>query len=135
MSTARNPMKGGLKTWTNGLSTILAKENATVGLNAATSENMMELYGTIQSLRIEKMSKIVNFKGVFVPERDILEALKLVKELREKTVYRAIHPVATRIALKYALMVDDEFAKQQLTPEQDAAINEAVQKLYKIANE
>jgi hypothetical protein len=81
------------------------------------------------------MSKIVNFKGVFVPERDILEALKLVKELREKTVYRAIHPVATRIALKYALMVDDEFAKQQLTPEQDAAINEAVQKLYKIANE
>jgi hypothetical protein len=32
-------------------------------------------------------------------------------------------------------MVDDEFAKQQLTPEQDAAINEAVQKLYKIANE
>jgi hypothetical protein len=79
------------------------------------------------------MSKIINFKGVFVPERDIVEALKLVKELREKVIYKGIHPVATRIALKYALMVDDEASKSQLTPEQEEAINETVRKLYKIA--
>jgi hypothetical protein len=50
------------------------------------------------------MSKIINFKGILVPERDIVEALKLVKELREKVIYKGIHPVAIRVALKYALM-------------------------------
>jgi hypothetical protein len=74
---------------------------------------------------------ILNFKGVFVPERDITEALKLAKELRLKSVYRFIHPVALRIALKYALAVDDTFAKQQLTPEQEEAINKYVQQLLK----
>jgi transcription termination factor NusB len=75
--------------------------------------------------------KILNFEGVFVPERDINEALNLAKELRLKSVYRFIHPVAIRIALKYALTVDDTFAKQQLTPEQEEAINKYVQQLLK----
>ena len=75
--------------------------------------------------------KILNFEGVFVPERDINEALNLAKELRMKSVYRFIHPVAIRIALKYALTVDDTFAKQQLTPEQEEAINKYVQQLLK----
>jgi hypothetical protein len=75
--------------------------------------------------------KILNFEGVFVPERDINEALNLAKELRLKSVYKFIHPVALRIALKYALTVDDTFAKQQLTPEQEEAINKYVQQLLK----
>jgi hypothetical protein len=84
---------------------------------------------------MKNVGKILNFKGVFVPERDITEALKLVKDLRLRATYKAIHPVAVRIALKYALAVDDEFAKEQLTQEQEAAIAEVVQKLHKIAKE
>jgi len=34
--------------------------------------------------------------------------------------------------LKYALAVDDMFAKQQLSPEQEKAINRYVQQLLKV---
>jgi len=79
--------------------------------------------------------KIFNLKGVFVPERDVKEALKLVRDLRLKSIYKSIHPVAMRIALKFALMVDDEIAKQRLTAEQEEAIDKMVKDLRKLINE
>jgi hypothetical protein len=60
-------MKGGLKTWTNGLSTTLAKENATVGLNASTSENMMEQPGTIQSSKKRANNARQGFRHKLAP--------------------------------------------------------------------
>jgi len=79
--------------------------------------------------------KIINLKGVLIPERDVREALRLVRELRLKSVYKSLHPVAVRIALKFALAVDDEFAKQRLTSEQEAAIDKMVKDLRKLTKE
>jgi len=76
-------------------------------------------------------TRLLVFDGLIVPERDIVEALNLAKDMRLKSIYRGIHPVALRIALKYALAVDDMFAKQQLSPEQEEAINRYVQQLLK----
>ena len=75
----------------------------------------------------------IKFDGVTVPEKDIIEALKLVKELRMKAIFKAIHPIALRIALKYATAVDDFFAKKHLTPQQEAQITREVEKLLKQA--
>ena len=73
------------------------------------------------------MARILNFDGILVPEWEIVEAINILKLLRRKS----LHPVAVRIALKYALAVDDKFAKQQLSKEQDEAINRYVQQLLK----
>ena len=81
------------------------------------------------------MDRMLNFNGAIVPERDIIEALKLAKDMRLKSVYRNIHPVALRIALKYAIAVDDKFAKQQLSKVQEEAINRYVQQLLKEVEE
>ena len=73
--------------------------------------------------------EFLNFNGVNVPEKDVAEALYLVKELRLKSMFKAIHPIALRIALKYALAIDDLLAQKHLTPEQEKTINKYVEKL------
>lgn len=67
-----------------------------------------------------------------VSELDVKRALLLVRDLRAKAVVGNIHPVAFRIALKYALKVDDVLSKQILNAEQEKAIDVYVGRLLEV---
>jgi hypothetical protein len=64
-------------------------------------------------------------------ELHLKAALLLVKEFRFKCVQQDLDPRAVRIALKYALKIDDYLAKQHgLTQEEEQKINEIAEKLF-----
>jgi hypothetical protein len=63
-------------------------------------------------------------------ELHLKAALLLVKEFRFKCVQQKLDPRAVRVALKYALKIDDYLAKQHLTQEEEQKINEIAEKLF-----
>jgi len=65
-------------------------------------------------------------------EFNLKRALLLVKELRFKSFSQNIDPRATRVALKFALLVDTFCSKEAgLTEEDDRRMDILVQKLWK----
>jgi len=60
----------------------------------------------------------------FIDEDEVKRALLLIRDLRMKAVVRNINPLATRIALKMALYIDDIMAKQKLSMKQEASLDE-----------
>jgi len=59
-------------------------------------------------------------------------ALLLVRDFRAKAVMQCLDPRAVRVALKYALLVDDYLVKQHgLSPAEEQQINELAKKLFK----
>lgn len=63
-------------------------------------------------------------EGVYmVPERDLYEALRLVRKMRRKALEQGLNPIAVRIALKLALLIDDQFAAKKLSLDQLAQID------------
>ena len=64
---------------------------------------------------------------------DIMRALFLVKNLRLIGIRSNINPRAMRIALKYALLVDDHFAKQRVTPAEDKKLDAIARRLFEKA--
>jgi len=61
-------------------------------------------------------------------EADLKEALLLVRDLRLKALH--LDARAVRVALKFALMVDDYFASQQLTKEEDEELTRMAKELF-----
>ena len=57
-----------------------------------------------------------------ITEEDVREALKLIVVLQLAALKRGIPAIATRVALKVALKIDDECASHYLTEEQELAI-------------
>jgi len=64
-------------------------------------------------------------------EMQLKAALMLVQEFRFKVMTQKIDPRASRVALKFALKVDDHTSKQHgLTAEEDKALDELAQKMF-----
>lgn len=64
-------------------------------------------------------------------ELHLKAALLLVRDLRAKAVMQGLDPRAVRVALKYALMVDDYLAKEKgLTPPEEQELNRITKKLF-----
>lgn len=61
---------------------------------------------------------------------DLKRALLLVREYRKQVYLQNISPIASRIALKFALLCDDHFARRRLTAAQEIEIEETALKLY-----
>lgn len=66
-----------------------------------------------------------------IEDNDLKKALLLVRELRRQALIQNVDPVAMRIALKFALKVDDLCAQQRLTEAEEKAIEIYVDKLVK----
>ena len=65
-----------------------------------------------------------------ISNEDIKRALILVRDLRLKGMRSNINPKAIRIALKYALLVDDHFAKQRLKLSEEKELDERAKRLF-----
>jgi len=64
--------------------------------------------------------------------RHLTEALKLVRDLRAKAIAMNIDPRAIRVALKFALLVDDKCAREAgLTDEQDKLLDGFAREIFK----
>ena len=70
-------------------------------------------------------------KALGIPERDLVRALVLVRDLRARAIAEDLDPRATRIALIYADLVDFHFAKQRLTTEQLQGLRVIAYEFYK----
>jgi len=62
-------------------------------------------------------------------EEDLKKALILVRDLRAKALQ--LDPRAVRIALKFALMIDDYLAKERITQEEDEQLTRIAENLFK----
>ena len=64
-------------------------------------------------------------------ELHLKAALLLVRDLRAKSVMQDLDPRAVRVALKYALLVDDYISKQHgLSPTEEQQIEKLANKLF-----
>jgi len=64
-------------------------------------------------------------------ELHLKAALLLVRDLRAKAVMQDLDPRAVRVALKYALLVDDYISKQHgLSPAEEQQIEKLAKKLF-----
>jgi len=63
-------------------------------------------------------------------ENDLKKALSLFRDVRRKAVIENINPIAMRVALKFAQITDDYFAKQRLSPEEEAWIEQEAKRLF-----
>ncbi|MEM1551604.1 MAG: hypothetical protein QXH03_02905 [Candidatus Bathyarchaeia archaeon] len=64
--------------------------------------------------------------------RHLIEALKLMRDFRAKAVAMNIDARAVRVALKFALLVDDKCAKEAgLTEEQDKLLDGLAMEIFK----
>jgi len=64
-------------------------------------------------------------------EEDVTQAFLIIRELRIRSISQGIDPRATRVALKYALLVDTYLCKQQgLTAEEDQQIDDMALDLF-----
>lgn len=66
-------------------------------------------------------------------EEDLRMALMLVRDLREKYLRWGKDARALRVALKFALKVDDFFAKDHITEEEDKGLDELAERLFRTA--
>jgi len=65
-------------------------------------------------------------------ENELLAAVTLIRDFRLKVVIQDIDPRAARVALKWALMIDDYLAKKHgLTEEEDQKLTEIAEKLFR----
>jgi len=65
-------------------------------------------------------------------EQHLTRALMLERDRRLQAIMLDLDPRATRVALKYALLVDDFLSKEHgLTTEEDKQLDEIAQKLFK----
>jgi len=70
---------------------------------------------------------------MFVEKRireDLKKALVLVKELRIKALALHLDPRAVRIALKFALMLDDYYSAREISPEEDEQLTRIAEDLF-----
>ena len=65
-------------------------------------------------------------------ETHLKAALLLVREFRYKAVIQMLDPRAVRVALKYALMIDDYIAKEEkgLTQAEEQQLEKLAQELF-----
>jgi len=59
----------------------------------------------------------------------MVRALALVRDLRIKAIRERVDPKAVRIALKYALLVDD--AVMRLSPQEEEKLTKIAEKLFR----
>jgi hypothetical protein len=64
-----------------------------------------------------------------IPEKDIIKALELTTELQKRLHDEHLDPRAFRIVLKMMLKIDDHFAQQVLSKEDDFALELFASKL------
>ena len=81
--------------------------------------------------------RILRGVGVKVNDEEVWEthlkaALLLVREFRCKAVVQMLDPRAVRVALKYALMIDDYIAKEEkgLTQAEEQQLEKLAQELF-----
>jgi len=72
-------------------------------------------------------------RALGIPEKDLARALTLVRNLRAEAINLGLDPRATRIALIYANLVDYHFARQHLSLEDLAKLEEIAGDFYKEA--
>lgn len=63
-------------------------------------------------------------------EEHLKAALLLVRDFRAKALAADLDPRAVRVALKYALLVDDKFMKDHLSLEEEQKITQIAQMLF-----
>jgi hypothetical protein len=66
-------------------------------------------------------------------EDELERALMLIRDLRLRAVLENIDARALRVALKFALMVDDYLAREKLSREEDAELTRIAEELFKIS--
>jgi len=59
---------------------------------------------------------------------DLKKALVLVKDLRVKALH--LDPRAVRVALKFALMLDDYYSAREISPEEDERLTKIAEDLF-----
>ena len=64
-------------------------------------------------------------------EKNLKAALLLVRNLRLQAVMQGINPKAVRVALKFALIVDDYLSRERLTREEDENLTEIAKDLFR----
>ena len=69
-------------------------------------------------------------KALGIPEKHLIRALTLVRNLRIQAIGEQLDPRATRIALIYAERVDRYFAQQQLTPDEMTRVHGIALELF-----
>jgi hypothetical protein len=62
-------------------------------------------------------------------EEDLKKALILVRDLRAEALH--LDARAVRVALKFALMIDDYLAKERITQEEDEQLTRIAENLFK----
>lgn len=62
--------------------------------------------------------------------KDLQKALLLMQEYRSEVLRQNIHPVASRIALKFAVLCDTHYAEAKITPETEILIEEIASDLF-----
>lgn len=63
-------------------------------------------------------------------EEDLKKAMNLLRNMRYECNQQRINPVAFRIALKFALHVDDRYARQHLNIQEEIKIEEIALALF-----
>jgi len=69
-------------------------------------------------------------KALGIPERDLTLAMTLIRDFRIRAIKAGLDPRATRIAIIFANLSDYHFAKQRLSPEELAKLEEIARDLY-----
>lgn len=79
-----------------------------------------------------RKTKCENFTSKNDWDRHLVKALMLVRELRLKAVQQDLDTRAVRVALKYALLIDDELSREHgIRKEEERKINLVAQDLFK----
>jgi len=72
--------------------------------------------------------------SVEIPATDLKLALLYIRNFRRDMSRANVDPRAVRVALKFALMVDNIFASRHLTREQDAALTRLAREWVRMAS-